>query len=216
MKKTLTILTLAITSIVVQAAQVDVGLTTGKVTSSSVTLQNASFEVGIFSGYTDASGLSWFSGKDYSALRASWTSFAEISTPVVTKTDSFGQFYGSYDLGSTALNTRIFAWVQNAATPSSSATAWAVISGTIGGSDIYSPMWLAPSSTATDVNVVEAGQTVTTLFAGLNAAIVPSSAFDTTGANLNFQLATVPEPSVASLFALGTVGLVALRARRKS
>ena len=30
------------------------------------------------------------------------------------------------------------------------------------------------------------------------------------------SLAAVPEPSVASLFALGTVGLVALRARRKS
>jgi len=30
------------------------------------------------------------------------------------------------------------------------------------------------------------------------------------------NLAAVPEPSVASLFALGTVGLVALRARRKS
>jgi len=32
----------------------------------------------------------------------------------------------------------------------------------------------------------------------------------------NLDLAAVPEPSVASLFALGTVGLVALRARRKS
>jgi len=32
----------------------------------------------------------------------------------------------------------------------------------------------------------------------------------------NVNLAAVPEPSVASLFALGTVGLVALRARRKS
>jgi hypothetical protein len=31
-----------------------------------------------------------------------------------------------------------------------------------------------------------------------------------------FSVATVPEPSVAALFALGTVGLVALRARRKS
>jgi len=30
------------------------------------------------------------------------------------------------------------------------------------------------------------------------------------------NIASVPEPSVASLFALGTVGLVALRARRKS
>jgi len=217
MKKILTVLALAMATLVAQAAQIDVGFTTGQVTSTSLALPNASFEVGVFSGYTDATGLGWFSGKDYNTLRASWTSFTEVSaTPSLTKTDNVGQFYGSYDLGSTALGTRLFAWVQNNATPSASATAWAVLSGTIGGSDIYSPMWLAPSSTATDVNVVEAGQTVTTLFAGLNAAIVPSTAFDTTGANLNFQLAAVPEPSVASLFALGTVGLVALRARRKS
>ena len=32
----------------------------------------------------------------------------------------------------------------------------------------------------------------------------------------NVDLGAIPEPSVASLFALGTVGLVALRARRKS
>ena len=216
MKKILTVLALAMATLVAQAAQIDVGLTTGRVTSTSLALPNASFEVGVFSGYTDATGLSWFSGKDYNTLRGSWTSFAEISSPSLTKTDSVGQFYGSYDLGSTALNTRIFAWVQNAATPSSSATAWAVISGTIGASDIYSPMWLAPSSTATDVNIIEAGQTVTLKFAGVNATIVPSSEFDATGANLNFQLAAVPEPSVASLLALGTVGLVALRARRKS
>jgi hypothetical protein len=216
MKKILTMLALTMVTLVAQAAQVDVGFTTGKVTSSSVTLPNASFEVGIFTGYTDTAGLGWFSGKNYDALRASWTSFAETSSPSVIKTDSVGQFYGSYDLGSTALNTRIFAWVQDAATPSSSSTAWAVISGTIGASDIYSPMWLAPSSTATDVNVIEAGQTVTTLFAGVNAAIVPSTAFDTTGANLNFELAAIPEPSVASLLAFGTVGLVALRVRRKS
>ena len=216
MKKVLTMLGLTMVTLVGQAAQVDVGFTTGKVTSSSVTLPNASFEVGIFSGYTDATGLGWFSGKNYDTLRASWTAFAETSAPSLVKTDSVGQFYGSYDLGSTALNTRIFAWIQNAATPSSSSAAWAVISGTIGASDIYSPMWLAPSSTEQAVNVVEAGQTVTTLFAGVNAAIVPSTAFDTTGANLNFELAAIPEPSVASLLALGTVGLVALRVRRKS
>ena len=36
------------------------------------------------------------------------------------------------------------------------------------------------------------------------------------GIQSTVNLAAVPEPSVASLFALGTVGLVALRARRKS
>jgi len=224
MKKILAIITLAMASLAAQAAQVDLGFGTGQVTSSSLPLPNASVELGVFSGYTDAVGLSWFSGKDYSALRGSWTSFTElygitktdINTATAGKPNNAGLFYGSYDLGSTALNTRLFAWVQNVQSPSSSATAWAVISGTINGVDSYSPMWLAPTSTVNDVNVIEAGQTVTTLFAGVNAAIVPSTVFDNTGANLNFQLATVPEPSVASLFALGTVGLVALRARRKS
>jgi len=218
MKKILTIITLAMASLVAQAAQVDLGFGTGKVTSSSVALGNASVELGVFSGYTDATGLGWFSGKDYTTLRSSWTPFAEAAG--ITKTDAVGTgaglFYGSYDLGTTAINTRLFAWVHNTQAPSSLSGAWAVISGTIGASDIFSPMWVAPTPAQNEVNIIEAGQTVTTLFAGVNAAIVPSTAFDATGANLNFELAAIPEPSVASLLALGTVGLVALRVRRKS
>ena len=42
------------------------------------------------------------------------------------------------------------------------------------------------------------------------------TALNTTGSFNIGTLSAVPEPSVASLFALGTVGLVALRARRKS
>jgi hypothetical protein len=42
------------------------------------------------------------------------------------------------------------------------------------------------------------------------------SALNTTASFQIGSVVTVPEPSVASLFALGTVGLVALRARRKS
>jgi len=217
MKKILTIITLAMASLVAQAAQVDLGFGTGKVTSSSVALGNASVELGVFSGYTDAAGLGWFTGKNYSTLRSSWTSFAELGG--ITKTDTgtgAGLFYGSYELGSTAINTRLFAWVHDTLTPSSSSAAWAVISGTIGGTDIFSPMWVAPTPTQSEVQPIEAGVTFTTLFAGANATIVPSTAFDPQGANLNFQLAAVPEPSVASLLALGTVGLVALRVRRKS
>jgi len=219
MKKILAIITLAMASLAAQAAQVDLGFGTGKVTSSSVALGNASVELGVFSGYTDAAGLGWFSGKNYSTLRTSWTSFAEITSPSITKTDTgagAGLFYGSYDLGSTTINTRLFAWVQNAQTPSSSSTAWAVISGTIGATDIFNQVWVAPSPTAQEINIIEAGLTSSVLFAGVNAYIVPSTDVDPNGANLNFQLAAVPEPSVASLFALGTVGLVALRARRKS
>jgi len=214
MKKTLTVLALALASLAAQAAQVDVGFTLGQVTSSSTVLPNASFEVGIFSGYSDATGLSWFSGKDYATLRASWTGFTEGGSLV--RTDSTGIFYGSYDLGSTPINTRLFAWIQNGATPSASATAWAVLSGTISGSDDYSPVWLAPSPSEVTPPVIEAATTFSRIYSGLNATLVPSSAQDPNGANLNFQLAAVPEPSVASLFALGTVGLVALRARRKS
>jgi len=174
MKKILTILSLTLASLAAQAAQVDVGFTLGKVTSSSIVLPNASFEVGIFSGYTDATGLGWFSGKDYNTLRASWTSFTEVSaTPSLTKTDNVGQFYGSYDLGSTALGTRLFAWVQNNATPSASATAWAVLSGTINGTDDYSPVWLAPSPTEVTPPVIEAATTYSRIYSGLNATLVP-------------------------------------------
>jgi len=45
-------------------------------------------------------------------------------------------------------------------------------------------------------------------------AVVGSSS--TTSGDRFFQLATIPEPSSASLLALGVAGLVALRARRKS
>ena len=65
---------------------------------------------------------------------------------------------------------------------------------------------------------LEFGLTVTTFAPTANAlAVVGSYSFG--GGNqvaTLASLAAVPEPSVASLFALGTVGLVALRARRKS
>ena len=43
-----------------------------------------------------------------------------------------------------------------------------------------------------------------------------AGAINTTLNAVQANIVTIPEPSVASLFALGTVGLVALRARRKS
>jgi len=61
-------------------------------------------------------------------------------------------------------------------------------------------------------------------FQGGSLASVQSFAFswdgggaiNTTLGSVQANIVTIPEPSVASLFALGTVGLVALRARRKS
>jgi hypothetical protein len=53
-----------------------------------------------------------------------------------------------------------------------------------------------------------------TLPAASFTAVVGSSS--TTSGDRFFQLATIPEPSSASLLALGVAGLVALRARRKS
>jgi len=51
---------------------------------------------------------------------------------------------------------------------------------------------------------------------GYAGGSIAASLATTSNFNLVGSVVAVPEPSVASLFALGTVGLVALRARRKS
>ena len=51
---------------------------------------------------------------------------------------------------------------------------------------------------------------------GYTGGTIVASLATTSNFNLVSAVVAVPEPSVASLFALGTVGLVALRARRKS
>jgi len=197
---------LTVCALTANAAQIDLGLTLGNTVNTAGNPVIANLTVGTFTGYTDTLGTAFFSGKNYATLVSSFVTVPEASSASLTS--SAGDFYGSFDLGSMATSTRLFALVSTlGATPSS----FAFISGTIGGTDAYSPMWLAPSSAATDVNIIEMGTTFSYIYAG-NAVLSPSTVFDPSGANI----ALIPEPSSASLLALGMAGLVALRARRKS
>jgi len=197
----------------IHAAQVDLGITLGTVLGNSGVINNARVELGTFSLYTDSSGSSYFSGKDYTTLRGAFTSLLEVSTPQVLGTDSLGQFYGSFDTGTTGSGTRLFAWIFSTSTVSSSG-AWAVISGGGTGPNdtTYNPVWLAVAPTAVDVNVIEAATTYTQIYASTpGASLVSSTSFDPEGANISL----VPEPSTGALLMIGSVGLVALRRLRK-
>jgi hypothetical protein len=197
---------LTVCALTANAAQIDLGLTLGQTVNTLGNPVSANLTVGTFTGYNDTLGTGFFSGKNYATLISSFVVVPELAS--TTLTASTGDFYGSFDLGSMATNTRLFALVSTReATPSS----FAFISGTINGADAYSPVWLAPASSATDINIVEMGTTFSRVYAG-NAVLSPSETFDPNGANI----ALIPEPSSASLLAIGVAGLVALRARRKS
>ena len=197
------------------AAQVDLGITLGSITGvSNAIISDASVELGIFSGYSEASGSAFFTGKDWTTLRAGFTPLTEMNTPPTTNASS-GQFYGNYDLATTASGTRLFAWIHSSSTPLSSAN-WAVITGGANpsgtNSGVFNPMWLAVASTDVTVNIIEAATTYSQIMASSGgASIVSSSAFDPEGANI----ALVPEPSTGALMMVGAAGLVALRRLRK-
>ena len=145
------------------AAQIDLGITLGSVLGAGNTvLSDARVELGTFTGYTDSSGslnASFFTGKDYTTLRASYISLPlmEPTQPLVT--DIAGGIYTSFDLLSTPVNTRVFAWIHSTSTASSSAN-WAVITGGANAAGAnayaYNPMWLAVAPSASDLNVIEA------------------------------------------------------------
>ena len=70
--------------------------------------------------------------------------------------------------------------------------------------------WVAPNWTST-------GNDKTYGFAATTTAVFGTFTYSATGNDsIGLTLGAIPEPSVASLLALGTVGLVALRVRRKS
>lgn len=198
-----------------QAAQVDLGLTLGNLTTGSSILSGKAVRLGTFSAYSDASGLAYFTGKDYNTLFSAFTSFAEVSTPTVLITDSLGQIYQSYDTGSTAAGTRLFAWFYDTATVTSSSR-WAIVSG--GGNPTglnaegYDSAWLAVAPAASDLNVIEVGTIYSQIYAESHSAngLVATSVFgDLEGANI----VLIPEPSTGSLISLG-LSLLVLRKRK--
>ena len=91
--------------------------------------------------------------------------------------------------------------------PSSSAFTLSSFSGSTEWAVLKADTWLFPVSDGTALNIKVVDVDLSTeLLIGIDG-----------GNNIAMlSVAAVPEPSVASLLALGTVGLVALRARRKS
>jgi len=203
-----------------QAAQVDLGLTLGRLqNTNSVALSGMAVRLGTFSGYSDAAGLSFFANKDYSQLFSSFTSFATIGTNAPTTTDSLGQYYATFDTGSTAVNTRLFAWfVQNSSfldpIPGSD-KGWAIVSGGATGPNagIYNPQWIAVAPDDPTKNTIEVGTIYSRIFASSSpdiVALLSTSAFgDAEGASL-----VIPEPSSMSLVIMGLASALAFRRKR--
>lgn len=198
-----------------QAAQVDLGLTLGNLTTGSTVLSGKAVRLGTFSSYSDASGLSYFTGKDYNTLIAAFTAFTEISSPQVLVTDGLGQIYQSFDTATTASGTRMFAWFYDSASASSSAN-WAIISGganTSGANDaVFNPVWLAVAPTAGDINVIEVGTVYSQIYASKLSGnnILASTVFDPEGANV----VLIPEPATGFLFTISAGLFFALRRRK--
>jgi hypothetical protein len=195
-----------------QAAQVDIGITLGSVTGANGNiLQDAKVELGVFSAYTDAAGAGYFSGKNYTTLRSSFTLLNNLDSSLVT--DALGNYYGAFDTATTASGTRLFAWIFDT-NDAATATSWAIVSG--GGSGpnatIYNPVWLAVAPAAVENNIIEAATIYTQIFASTpGASIVLNSTIDPEGADISL----VPEPSTGALMMIGAAGLVALRRLRK-
>jgi len=82
-----------------------------------------------------------------------------------------------------------------------------------------STAWTVPSTGSLSFSTAS-GESLDMQFAASGLTSVVGTSSYTTGSRFvqlaNISAASIPEPSVASFFALGTVGLVALRARRKS
>lgn len=198
-----------------QAAQVDLGLTLGNLTTGSSILSGKAVRLGTFSAYSDASGLSYFTGKDYNTLFSAFTSFTEISSPQVLVTDGLGQIYQSFDTATTAANTRMFAWLYDSASISSAAN-WVIVSGganTSGANDgVFNPVWLAVAPTAGEINVIEIGTVYSQIYASkvVENNILASAVFDPEGANVIL----IPEPATGTLLSIGVGLLFALRRRK--
>jgi hypothetical protein len=181
-----------------RAAFVDYGLTLGAFQNNGSVVSSGSglFELGVFSGYDDTLGASYFTGKDYATLRNSWTAFAGSSSSM----DLNGDFYVSaVDLLSTPVDTRLFAWGFSSTSPDASAN-WTIVSGTIGDTSAYGPVWLAVAPSDITVNAIELGTSNNTLYANSGPAnslqaneVAPSEL------SANVSVVTEPAPSEAPI-----------------
>jgi hypothetical protein len=137
-----------------RCAFVDYGVTLGTFRSYSNVAIGGFFQLGTFNGYSDLVGTAYFTGKDYSTLRAAWRPFQDSNVNI----DASGGFYvGAVDLLSTPANTRLFAWGFSSSTADPEAS-WAIVSGVIGGTSSYDAVWLAVSPSDITVNAIEIGE----------------------------------------------------------
>lgn len=199
-------------SSVSQGAFVDYGLTLGTFNNSGTVVPSGSglFELGVFSGYNDTLGTAFFTGKDYSTLRSSWTSFPDS----ITSIDGTGGFYKTVDLLSTPVGTRLFAWGFSTA-PASPSANWTIISGTIGDAGTYGPAWLAVAPADITVNSIEVGTLNNFMYANSN----PGNAFQANSvapSELSANVNVVPEPSTYALLTLAGIGVGGYMLRKRS
>jgi len=177
--------------------------------SGTVLSDGAIFKIGF---YSNALTGSYFQGlTSASQFETNWTSLA-------SSTDNY---YGASGLRSatadlaTGVNTyqgKTLAMLVGNASTIASSTQIGVFSNSL---------WVVPAN-PTDIPDafgfdIEAAGTVAYFGSlSLGTGAYPTDGVVNSARLASVSLAAVPEPSVASLFALGTVGLVALRARRKS
>jgi hypothetical protein len=184
------------------AANLDIGLfTTGQ------------FTVDILSGYMPAQSASGLTTSVpvaagdifYGAFAApmDWSSYNWTSLGA-------GNGYTNTDLG-----LKMSVAAQAAPTPFT----FTLFDSTFAAIQTFTGTTVLSSPTSTDVMVVALAPTSASGFAGGLITDVAYAAFGWDGAgsiNTTLYSVTIPEPSSASLLALGMAGLVALRARRKS
>jgi len=180
--------------------------------ASTVTLYDDSFS-------TTVSGVA--NSQVLSAVFGSWNSSTSTFTPF-SNVKTLG--YGYLDNGTPELQISL-----NQTSPStglSIAAGTNMALGLFNAADVSATLWSTSLARAvlTDVNWVapswtSTGNDRTYAFAATTTAVFGTFTYSATGNDLiglSTGVVAVPEPSVASLFVLGTVGLVALRARRKS
>jgi len=192
-----------------QSATLDYGLTTGEFYNEGVMVSDGDglFELGYFTDYTDGAGVGYFSGKDYSTLRSSFSLLPSSATPVQID----GQFYQTVDLLTTPGGTRLFAWVFNTTAASTTAN-WSIISGVIGGTEASDISWVAVAPGDPTYNFIELGTMNNLIYAKSNPgnSLLANSTYSPDGADVS----VVPEPQISYLLFAGA-GLILWRVRAR-